>query len=134
MKHNPTLQSLSTLIGQWDVEALNEKWQETFEWLDDSFILWRADAQGDFPGSNIIIGRDETQDLYTALYYDTRGVARIYNLSFSDGVLKLWRDDPSFPQRFQATLSEDNNTLTGYWESGAGGKWKRDFDITYRRV
>jgi hypothetical protein len=38
------------------------------------------------------------------LYFDSRSVSRIYQMSLSAGVWKLWREAPSFAQRFEGTL------------------------------
>ena len=35
-------------------------------------------------------------------YFDSRGVRRTYGVSLDDGVLRIWRDDPGFDQRFSA--------------------------------
>lgn len=109
-------------------------WQESFAWLENGFIIWRAESVGEFPGSVSVIGRNEVLDTYTMLYADDRGVSRVYDMSFSNGVLKLWREDPGFFQRFEGKLSDDHSTITGFWEAATeGADWKRDFDITYIR-
>jgi len=134
-KPNPALEPLQVLIGAWDAEVDGTTWRETFEWLDDSFIIWRGESQGDFPASTSIIGRNESLDTYTMLYYDSRGVSRVYEMSFGDGVLKLWREDPGFYQRFEGKLSAEGTTIKGFWETAADGvQWKHDFDITYGRL
>ena len=33
-------------------------------------------------------------------HFDSRGVRRTYGVSLEDGVLRFWRDDPEFAQRF----------------------------------
>jgi hypothetical protein len=69
------------------------------------------------------------------LYSDSRGVARLYQMSLRDGVWKLWRDDPEFAQRFNGTFSEDGRTITGAWEKCRDGKtWEHDFDLIYRKL
>jgi hypothetical protein len=48
---------------------------------------------------------------------------------------RSWRDDPSFAQRFTATLSEDGATIAGQGElSQDRGPWQDDMAITYRRI
>jgi hypothetical protein len=69
------------------------------------------------------------------LYFDSRGVSRIYQMSLSVGVWKLWRDFPGFSQRFTGTFSDDKNVLTARWEKSTdGSKWEHDFNITYKKV
>jgi hypothetical protein len=73
-------------------------------------------------------------------YFDSRGVARTYQMSFTEREWKLWRDRPDlspldFSQRFTGTLSSDGNTISGRWEiSHDGSTWEHDFQITYRRT
>ena len=47
-------------------------------------------------------------------YFDSRGVRRTYGVSLDDGVLRIWRDDPEFAQRFSAALGHD--TFEGLWQ------------------
>ena len=62
-------------------------------------------------------------------------VARVYEMSFSDGLWRLWRDSPGFSQRFTGTFSDDAITIAGRWErSSDGSMWEHDFDLTYTRV
>ena len=55
-------------------------------------------------------------------------------MSFKDGVWKIWRNSPSFSQRFRGVLDKNNNTITAKWEKSSGGqKWEHDFDVKYER-
>ena len=74
-------------------------------------------------------------------YFDTRGVIRVYDMTFEDGVWTLQRDSPdfsdlSFWQRFSGTFSEDGATITGRWDAShdKGATWEKDFDLVYRKV
>ena len=81
------------------------------------------------------MGRDESLDRYTVLYFDTRGVSRIYQMSLEGGQWKMWRDAPGFSQRYVGTFSEDKNSITARWEKSSDGlNWEHDFDMTYTRV
>jgi hypothetical protein len=44
------------------------------------------------PSGIAIIGPGETAETFRQHYYDSRGVARIYQMSLTDGVWKLWRE------------------------------------------
>jgi hypothetical protein len=82
-----------------------------------------------------IIGLDDSNEKFTQLYTDARGVHRLYQMSLDDGVWKLWRDTPGFSQRFKGTFSNDDKTITGSWEySNDGSTWEHDFDLTYTKV
>jgi hypothetical protein len=68
------------------------------------------------------------------LQTDSRGISRIYQMSLSEGVWKLWRDQPGFSQRFTGTFSDDGRTISGRMEKSSDGlQWELDFDLTYTR-
>ena len=107
---NPALTSLEGLVGEWDMELSQTsflpnssdtvKGLVSFEWVQDgAFLLMR---QGDKPPSPPaalwLISRDDAIPTYTVLYYDARSVSRVYEMSFSDGVWKMWRGAPGFWQ------------------------------------
>jgi len=69
------------------------------------------------------------------LYYDARSISRIYQMSFSDRVWKIWRESPDFSQRYEGILSQDSHTITAHWEKSSDGTpWEHDFDLTYTKV
>jgi hypothetical protein len=44
----------------------------------------------------------------------------------------IWRDDPTFAQRFSATLGHDS--FEGQWQlARTPGDWRDDLKVTYRR-
>jgi hypothetical protein len=66
------------------------------------------------------------------LYYDARSVSRVYEMSFSERVWKMWREAPGFWQRYESTVSKNGKIITGHWKKSAdGSKWEHDFDVTY---
>ena len=140
----PSLKDLEPLVGEWSLEILFPADPEipvrgsvSCEWLEGgAFLLMRAGVEWSGPsGSVAVIGRDEMTETYSMLYFDARGVSRIYEMSFSDGVWKQWRSAPGFSQRFTGTLSDDGSTIKARWEkSSDGSRWDRDFDLIYTRV
>lgn len=139
MQPNPALKDLEALIGEWDVEVTmfpGQRGRMTVDWLDDGAALrLHTDVPAPGPSATLIVGRDDSSAGYTILYYDTRGVSRVYQMSFADGVWKQWRDAQGFWQRFSAALSDDGNAIQGAWESSKDGStWEHDFDLTYTRV
>lgn len=69
------------------------------------------------------------------LYFDDRGVSRKYDVSLGDNVLKWWRDDPAFSQRFSGTIADDGATIVGNGEMSKGGaRWEKDLELTYARI
>jgi hypothetical protein len=144
-ERSTAVQRLDAFVGKWKVELVfpgeppfKAETDASFEWLDAEqfFLVYRAGTPGmSAPVAHCVIGADDTMDGYTMLYSDSRGVARLYQMSIQDGVWKQWRDDPSFYQRFSATFSEDGNTITGSWENSEDGvNWNHDFALSYIRV
>src|ERR1700749_489560 len=94
------LSVLEPLIGAWTMRIT--WWEKThklvggprtiespaqFEWmLDGRFLHQTAGASG-APVAHWMIGRDDTSGAFSALYADDRGVSRIYEMEFADG---LW--------------------------------------------
>jgi hypothetical protein len=127
-----------TMVGNppggppWPGEA-----RVTFAWLDGTPLLvmrTHVEAPG-APDNVAVIGSDGTNSTYAQLYTDDRDVQRIYGMSLSDGVWKLWREGAPFAQRFTGTFSEDGMTITGRWERAQDGvSWETDFDLTYTKV
>jgi hypothetical protein len=140
---DPALERLSPLVGEWTVEGSHSFYpslelggRAAFEWLEGGgFLIQRSTIEHpEFPNAVSIIGRDAEADGYSMHYFDSRGVHRIYAMSLSDGVWKLWRDGHPFPQRFTGTFSDDGNTIAGRWEKAdESSNWETDFDLTYRK-
>ena len=139
------LARLDALIGEWSVQASfpgAPPGRTVFEWLaGEQFLLQRWEVpHPDAPDGIAIIGLDRDGEEYSQHYFDSRGVARVYTMSFGDGVWKLSRDSPdfsplNFSQRFVGTFSGDGNTIHGGWESSSdGSSWEHDFDLTYTKV
>ncbi len=146
-KPNPALKELKVLAGKWGMELSNSSFLPSpsdkvygfvsFNWLEDgAFLEMRQGDKLTGPASAIwLISRDESEQEYRVLYYDARGVSRIYHMSFDNDLWKMWRDAPGFSQRYEARLSEDRNTITAHWEKSSDGvKWEHDFDMTYSRM
>ena len=133
----PALENLGRLVGQWQVELAfpadpSNKMvaQVAFDWLEDgAFVIEH------FASSAWIIGPDDSNETYTVLYHDERGVSRVYQMSLSGAVWKVWRNSPGFSRRFEGKLSADGNTITARWEkSFDGSTWEHDFDLMYLKV
>jgi hypothetical protein len=142
---DPAHKSLDALVGEWSVEISNissmpdspvVRGRVRFEWLEGAaFVIMHSDIEhGDFPHSVAVIGSDDSAETYSMLYFDSRGVSRIYGVSLEGGVWKIWRDSQNFSQRFTGTFSDDGNTITARWEKSRDGSgWEHDMDLTYRR-
>jgi len=113
-----------------------------FEWaFDRHFLLQRTEIPiPEAPDSLAIVSADLETGAYTQHYYDSRGVVRLYAMTFADGVWTLARESPDFSpldfqQRFTGTFGQDGNTISGAWQTRLNGAgWEHDFDLTYRRA
>lgn len=63
----------------------------------------------------------------------SRKVSRVYEMSLSEGVWKMWRESPGFWQRYEGRVSADGNTITGYREKSSDGEaWEHDLILRMR--
>lgn len=144
-----SLDRLNVLIGQWETEASFEagffgpgappvtgRGRTTFEWLAGRFFLTQrfVNEHPAAPSGIAIIGAADLQT-FEQHYFDSRGVARVYQMSLDGGIWKLWREAPGFWQRYTREISEDGTTIKGAWQASEDGhKWRHDFDLTYIKV
>jgi hypothetical protein len=84
------------------------------------------------PSGIAIIGPGEEPCTCSQHYYDSRGVARVYQITLDGGEWKKWRQAPGFWQRYTGMISDDGTIITGAWEGSPDGReWKHDFGLTY---
>jgi hypothetical protein len=139
-ERDPTLEPFDALIGTWATEASHPLFEGvvpgsiTFEWFEGGhFLVERSHNDHElFPDAICVIGAPEGGAGLVMEYFDSRGVRRTYRVSLDDGVLRMWRDDPGFAQRFCATLGHDQ--FEGRWQlARTPGDWQDDLSVTYRR-
>jgi len=145
---NPSLNDLEVLAGRWEMEI---RWSPgthaqvggpasirgaaRFEWIEDGLYLVQHQGDGGAPQARWLMGRDETSGVYAVLYADARGVSRVYEMSFGEGVWRLWRNAAGFSQRFEGRVGADGRTIDGRWEKSPDGQsWEADFDLKYVRA
>jgi hypothetical protein len=146
-----SLGRLDALTGQWEMEATFEAGyfgpgspaftgrggQATFEWLEGRFFLTQRfiTEHPAAPSGIAIIGAGAKPETFTQHYYDSRGVARIYQMTLDGGTWRLWREAPGFWQRYAGQFSGDGTKITGAWEGSPDGQtWKHDFSLTYIKL
>jgi hypothetical protein len=143
---HPSLERLDAFVGEWSLEAsltAGVTGRAVFEWvLGGQFLVERSEVPDvpEAPDGIAIVGVDRDGEAFTQHYFDSRGVARVYAMTFRDGVWTLLRDAPDFSpldfrQRFTGRFSADGGTISGRWETSTdGSSWDHDFDLTYRKL
>jgi len=132
--------SLDVLVGDWTIES--RKYPEgrgrmSVRPSDDGNLLRIESVIDDprFPRSTMVIGADDPSDEYSALYYDSRNVHRVYRMTLEGHEWRMWREAPEFNQRFLGRISKDGGVIAAQWEvSRDGDNWEVDFDLTYTKV
>ena len=144
------IKELEPFIGEWSLTMVPPGQDPmpdvgarlTFEWgPGDRFLIerWTVPVP-EAPDGIAVIGFDEGRGTLLQHYFDSRGVARVYEMGFDDGVWTLSRTKEDFSpyefsQRFRGTFSDDGRTIDGTWEIANDKKtWEKDFDLIYNRV
>ena len=143
------LRRLDVLVGEWRLDApafplppeLAAEARSTFEWaLGGTFLLQRSSVPvAEAPDGLCLVGLDAGAG-YTQHYFDSRGIARTYAMTFDGSRWTLERTAPDFTpldfhQRWEATVTDGGSAIEGRWESSPDGEaWQLDFELTYRRL
>jgi hypothetical protein len=139
---------LEPFIGEWTVEgrhvALPDaiiRGRSVFEWWDDrTFLIHHSTLDHpDFPDSISLIGATRPDGGLAQHYFDSRGVHRLFDMTFDRGVWTLRRkavDTKDFDQHLKATFSADGNTIAAEFKRTEPGRheMKHDMSMTYTRV
>lgn len=141
---NPKLVPFSVLAGEWNtvgthplLPGITLHGHVSIEWIEDgAFLRMRSTVeQPDVPNGVFIFGSDDTTEVVSMIYFDVRGVSRIYETSLAGNIWKTWRNVPGFSQRSTGTLTDHNNTIRVVGElSRDDSTWARDLEQTYTRV
>lgn len=144
---------LDIFVGVWAMEARfpgapaaadadGPLARSVFEWiLQGRYLAQRTEISvPEAPDSLAIVARGPGEGSYTQHYYDSRGVTRLYAMTFRDGMWTLVRESPDFSaldfaQRYTGRFSPDGNRVDGAWEiRRAGTDWALDFELSYVRL
>ena len=148
------MERLEPLVGEWRMRAVFPPTspaagmepegvaRTVFEYLPGRrFLIQRWEVPHPAaPDGIAVIGWDAGRGGLVQHYFDTRGVARLYEMGFSDGLWTLSRTAADFSpldfaQRFTARISADHTTIRGEWELAFDGSaWQHDFELTYTRL
>ena len=139
------IEQLEPLIGEWKLEvdipgSDGVRATCTFEWiLGGAFVEQRSEVDHPAaPNGVCIIGANG--DGFTQHYFDSRGIARVYEMTFDGGRWELLRVKPDFTpldftQRYLGQLSDDGKRIDGEWQSSNKGQdWQLDFHLNYVKL
>ena len=137
------LEELVAFVGQWDLAvdlpgAADVRGRVTFDLMGEALVQRTTVPVHEAPDSCCVVIRHD--DRFIQHYFDSRGVARLYEMSFDGKTWTLERIKPDFTplefaQRFVGTFNADGTTITGEWQSSPiGHEWTRDFGLTYQRL
>ena len=133
------LQVLEPLLGTWRITALGGAGRSTFAWeLGGAYLTQRTSVDHpEAPESLCVYAPAEGG--FVQHYFDSRGVVRLYRMTFDGTRWTLLRDEPdfsplSFAQRWVATVGPD--AIEGRWETAPPGStdWALDFELRYERM
>ena len=144
------LERLAPFVGTWALEMVMPGQEPTpdigarttFEWMPGHLWLiqrWTVPVP-EAPDGLALIGHDAGRGMLLQHYFDQRGVARVYEMTFEGGVWTLERTKADFSpfdfaQRFTGTFSADGGRIDGTWEIAHDkNTWEKDFDLNYLRV
>ena len=145
------MEELAPFIGEWTMQVdmpnappadPGAEARCVFEWMPGKRFLvqrWQISVP-EAPDGTALIGFDEGRGKLLQHYFDSRGVARVYEMTFDRRVWTLLRETPDFSpldfrQRFEGTFSDDGDTISGRWEiAHEGSGWELDFHLAYTRV
>jgi hypothetical protein len=144
------LARLEPFVGEWRLEApafplpaeLAGQARATFAWtLDGAFLVQHSTVPAaEAPDGLFVIALEGDCDGYTQHYFDSRGVVRLYAMTFDGSEWTLQRSSADFTpldfhQRWIGTFSPDGQAIEGRWESSPDGEsWELDFELRYIRT
>jgi hypothetical protein len=137
------IQELAAFVGRWELAvdlpgAEDVRGDVTFEMMGELLIERAVIPVPEAPDSCCVVVDHEGR--FIQHYFDSRGVARQYAMTFDGRTWTLERTEPDlspldFCQRYIGTLSDDGDVIDGEWQTSAdGSEWTRDFTLTYRRI
>jgi hypothetical protein len=141
---NPSLKPLEVLVGEWRtvgshpmMPGITLHGHVSFRWIEGgAFLMMQSSVEEpDIPSGIVVFGHDDATEGYSMLYFDERGVSRIYEMAFSDNVWKYWRNAPGFLQRCTGLIADDGGTIKLQGElSRDSTTWEEDLSQTYTRI
>jgi hypothetical protein len=137
------IEELVAFVGHWELTvdlpgAEDVRGHVVFDRMGDVLVQRTAIPVPQAPDSCCVVVFLDGK--CTQHYFDSRGVARLYRMTFDGRTWTLERTEPDFTpldvhQRYIGAFSDDLTTIIGEWQSSSDGReWSRDFGLTYRRA
>ena len=138
------IEELRDFVGEWELQvglpgADNVRGHVVFEAVGAILVERTSIPVPEAPDSVcVIVARADAG--FVQHYFDSRGVARLYAMTFDGSTWTLERTTADFSpleflQRYVGSFSDDRATIDGEWQTSEDGReWRRDFRLTYRRV
>lgn len=133
---------LQPFMGEWRLEASlapGLAGSAVFEWaLGGAYMIERSEVpHPQAPDGLCVYAADG--DGYTQHYFDSRGVTRLYAMTFDGSEWTLRREEPDFSpldfgQRYIGRFSGDGSAIEGRWEIDHGSGYELDFELNYIRA
>ncbi len=138
------MKDLHVFVGEWELAAdlpgaEHARGHVLFETLGN-LLVQRTTVPVPGAPDTCSVALAQADGSYTQHYFDSRGVARLYAMTFDGRMWTLERTKPDFSpldfcQRYTGRFSEDRRTIDGEWQISTDGReWKRDFRLTYTRA
>jgi hypothetical protein len=141
---NPALQPLAFLIGEWTTTGTHPlepgeslPGRASFAWHEGgAFLIMRAQIdEPRFPDGLAIIASDSVGGRFSMIYFDERGVSRLFDVEVGEGRVTWSRDDPKLAQSVTITAEDGGATLVSRGRmSQEGGPWGDDLSQVFRRA
>lgn len=133
--------ALEPFIGEWEYTMYNCWFLEsmdtevkgftTIERLDDAFIVVRSSDADKKPSDIWVIGYSDPKEKYEMLYYDQRGVSRIFDTTFDDKTLVSYREDKDMYQRITIEITAGGLHSVAEASDDQGKTWRKDLEMRH---
>jgi hypothetical protein len=140
---NPALAPLAFLVGEWRTAGSHPQvpgktlyGRTSFAWHEGgAFLIMRSEVdEPQFPNGVAIIGSDDVAGTFAMIWFDERGISRLYEMTVGDRTLTWRRDDPEFSQSTTITAADGGDTLVSKGRmSQKGGAWSDDLSQVFTR-
>jgi hypothetical protein len=140
---NPALAPLSFLIGEWRTEGTHPgapgetlTGRTSFAWHEGgAFLIMRSKVDHPlFPSGTAIFASDGQAGRFAMIYFDERGVSRLFEVAVGDRSVTWRRDDPAFAQSTAVAADGDDVLRARGRMSKDGGEWEDDLSQVFRRL